>query len=73
MSEASTESGTLDFGDYTHRIGDEDCGAGWCGSQGYPKPCDAPDCTGLIHANFGDESWDSYWLDTKCDVCGEAE
>jgi len=53
-----------------HRIGDENCREGWCGGKGYPKQCD---CGGLIHAEFGDESVDSYWLQTVCDKCGESE
>lgn len=69
-------SGTFDFGDiigYEHRIGDEDCSEGWCGST-YPKSCEKEECTGLVHANFGDEDSDcNYWLYTKCDVCGEPE
>lgn len=68
MTETAPEP--FDFGDYIHLTGDKGCGPCW---DGYPKPCDTPECTGLIHANFGDEGWDSYWLDTKCDVCGEAE
>lgn len=56
-----------------HTIADRACSEGWCGNA-YPKPCDAPDCNGLIHASFGDENADGdYWLHTKCDVCGEPE
>lgn len=54
---------------YAHTIGNKDCGEGWCGSS-YPKACE---CGGLIHADFGDESYDGYWLHTKCDKCGESE
>jgi hypothetical protein len=66
---------TFDFGDRLgneHRIGDPDCDAGWCG-RNYPKPCDREGCGGLVHANFGDENYDGYWLYTKCDRCGESE
>lgn len=66
-------SASVTFGDYDHRSGDPTCGEGWCLSD-YPKPCEEPGCTGLVHANFGDENADcDYWLDTKCDVCGEPE
>lgn len=58
---------------YEHETGNAECDAGWCGGFAYPKPCEEEGCTGLIHANFGDESWDGYWLETKCDVCGERE
>lgn len=59
--------------DYPHGVGDKECGEGWCGSH-YPIPCDNGDCKGLIHANFGDESYDGdYWCYTRCDVCGESE
>lgn len=63
--------GVLVFGDSDdkHIVGDEECCVGWCGnSQGYPKRCV---CGGLIHANFGDENWDDYWLYEMCDRCGE--
>lgn len=70
-----SEPATIEVGDTkdAHPVGDLTCTAGWCGSN-YPKPCDAPGCTGLIHSEFGDESSNGdYWLYTKCDVCGEAE
>jgi hypothetical protein len=64
---------TLQVGDldYQHEIGNKDCECGWCGSNGYPLPCTTDGCTGLVHADFGDETEDGYWLYTKCDVCGE--
>lgn len=50
-----------------HVGGDPECG--WCWS-GYPKPHE--DCTGLLHASFGDENYDGdYWLYYRCDVCGD--
>lgn len=55
---------------YQHVIGNDRCCEGWCGGHGYPKPCS---CGGLIHADFGDEGFDGYWLYTKCDTCGESE
>jgi len=76
MTEPAAPPETFDFGDsagYEHRISDGSCDQGWCGCQSYPKTCEQPGCTGLVHANFGDESWDSYWLHTRCDVCGEEE
>ena len=52
-----------------HEIGDEDCSSGWCGgASSYPRKCK---CGGLIHAEFGDEDWDGYWLYKRCDRCGE--
>lgn len=67
---------TFDFGEMLgdqHLIGAPGCEAGWCGGD-YPRNCGGENCQGLIHANFGDESYDGdYWLYTKCDVCGEAE
>lgn len=57
-----------------HREADPGCTADWCGVHGYPKPCQEPGCPGLVHAAFGDySSYDSYWLYTRCDVCGESE
>lgn len=59
--------------DYPHRIGDPSCDAGWCGAHGYPRRCERTlGCRGLVHADFGDESWDGYQVATKCDVCGES-
>lgn len=52
-----------------HRVGDPRCVDGWCGGiDGYPKPCR---CGGLMHADFGDDTEDGYWLHLKCDKCGE--
>ncbi len=53
------------FGEATdpHQVGSTDCDACWKG----PFHCD---CGGLIHYEFGDESWDGYWLYSKCDQCG---
>jgi hypothetical protein len=48
----------------------KDCDRCW---SGYPIPCTNKDCSGFIHAVFGDEDWDGYWLFTKCDTCGESE
>lgn len=51
-----------------HHIGDIKCDTCWAE---YPVPCI---CGGLIHATFGDESYDGdYWLHTQCDMCGEPE
>ena len=63
----------FEFGDYVHRRADPSCSLGWCGAARYPKPCTEPGCTGLVHANFGEESWDGYSLNTRCDACGESE
>lgn len=74
MSETEPPT-TFHFGveDDEHHIGNPDCNAGWCDTFAWPKPCDVPGCPGLIHANYIDESWDGYALDTQCDVCGEPE
>lgn len=32
-------------------------------------PCLA--CGGLVHYEFGDESYDGYWLYRYCDRCGD--
>lgn len=50
-----------------HPVG-SDCDECW--GDSYPKTCE---CGGNIHAVFGDENWDGYWLYTKCDRCGESE
>lgn len=72
--ESVTAGRTIAFGDSNqeHVVGNADCSVGWCGTKQYPKPCDNQGCTGLVHANFGDENSDGdYWLYTQCDVCGE--
>lgn len=57
---------------YEHHVGNEYCTTGWCGET-FPRPhWEDFYCTGLVHADFGDESSDGdYWLHTKCDECGE--
>lgn len=64
--------GRFSFGDTDdlHTRGNADCRINWCGTH-YPKPCEQKNCKGLVHANFGDEDYDGYWLFTQCDVCGE--
>ena len=64
-----TEPFLVSYDGDPHAVGDKECRNGWCGDH-YPIPCD---CGGLIHADFGDEDWDGYWLHTKCDKCGESE
>ena len=69
---------TFTVGEYDepHSAGDAECGIGWCSGSGwsYPHPCEREGCSGLVHAEFGDEDWDcNYWLYTKCDVCGESQ
>jgi hypothetical protein len=49
---------------YQHHIGDARCDECW---TGFPRPCK---CGGLIHADFGDEVEEGYWLHEKCDRCG---
>ena len=53
-----------------HRmVSTDECDTCW---QGYPHVHE--DCGGLIHADFGDESWNGdYWLRTLCERCGESE
>lgn len=69
----STDPKTFKFGedDSPHEIGKSDCDECW---NGYPKRCEDRDCSGLIHASFGDENGDGdYWLYKECDVCGGSE
>lgn len=77
MPEATMKLGGL--GGSEHAVGDWQCTAGWCGGS-YPRMCGALThsgagvCTGLVHAEFGEEDADcNYTLDTRCDICGEAE
>lgn len=57
-------------GFYQHEIGNQDCPVSWCGGfEAFPYVHE--DCGGLVHADFGDEDEDSYWLYRKCDKCGE--
>lgn len=74
--------------DCFHAVGNQKCDECWPGypkpcdaftfskvvAAGFPVDGAARvACPGLIHASFGDEMQDGYWLYTKCDVCGEAE
>lgn len=57
--------------DDDHAVSDPNCESCW---TAYPRQCEKPDCSGFVHASFGDENYDGdYWLYTKCDVCGEPE
>jgi len=47
---------------------EEDCKECW---SGFPVPCTNEGCDGLVHAVFGEESWDDYWLFYKCTKCGD--
>lgn len=59
---------------YEHGIGDSNCETGWCDTDYYPTPCEQDGCSGLVHADFGDENVNGdHWLYTKCDRCGEPE
>lgn len=58
--------------DSAHSVGKSECRSGWCGLE-YPKSCQRSECDGLVHANFGDEDTEGYWLYTACDKCGESE
>jgi hypothetical protein len=49
-----------------HAEGDLDCGECW---SDFPTACPDPSCPGHLHAEFGDESWDGYYLLFKCDIC----
>jgi len=51
-----------------HEKGNPNCSKCW---TDFPKKCK---CGGLIHAEFGDESYDGdYWLYYKCDECGSTD
>lgn len=58
---------TFTFGEShePHEKGNPECPACW---GDYPTP---HYCGGLMHAEFGDENWDSYWLYYQCDQCAE--
>ena len=47
-----------------HDIGSGKCDGCW---PGYPRRCE---CGGMIHAEFGDEMEDGYYLNFYCDKCG---
>ena len=49
---------------YTHVRG-KTCKECW---RGYPRTCE---CGGLIHAEFGDEGFDGYYLVYHCEKCGD--
>lgn len=55
---------------WIHIVGDLDCKGCW---SGFPVPCTEEGCGGLVHAEFEDESWDSYWLSYGCDRCGSTD
>ena len=59
----------IEIAGISHRVGDIDCGEGWCG-RASAFSCK---CGGLIHAEFGDENSNGdYWLHEMCDKCGTA-
>lgn len=37
--------------------------------DGYPRKCEFA-CPGMVHAVFGDEMEDGYYLSAMCNVCG---
>jgi len=47
-----------------HKNGDERCPACW---PHYPVKCA---CGGLVHAEYGDDTDNGYWLAKHCDKCG---
>lgn len=55
----------MEFSESDHKKGDVNCSECW---PDYPKLCK---CGGLVHAEFGDESWDDYYLIRECDQCGD--
>jgi len=46
-----------------HEKGNSLCSECW---KGFPKKCK---CGSLIHASFGDETDDGYWLYQRCENC----
>ena len=63
-------TGTMEFvtigdSDEKHPVGDRECKECW---DFYPKACV---CGGLVHAIYGDEDDEGFWLDRKCDRCGD--
>lgn len=66
------ETSYIEIDGEEHMVGNIDCDVGWCqGNTGFPAK--HKDCGGLIHAEFGDESFDGYWLYKKCDKCGKTD
>lgn len=53
-----------------HNKGDVKCPECWKVEQGvYPRKCSK--CGGLKHGQFGDEMEDGYYLEIKCESCGD--
>lgn len=51
---------------HEHESEGTDCPTCW---PEYPRTCTQEGCDGLVHAEFGDESWDDYWLFYRCLKC----
>lgn len=58
----------VSFGEGAHQPKSVDCLRCW---SGFPQPHKG--CTGLLHAEFEDESFDGYFLSYRCDACDETE
>jgi hypothetical protein len=52
------------WGDHDHEAGNPDCGACW---SWLPRPCEEPDCKGLVHAESGGHYEPPSY---RCDACG---
>lgn len=73
MVPAVPAGSTMVMGDFEslHKVGDAECRE--CFSSYFPKPCADPECPGLVHEEFLEESWDSYYTTKQCDLCGGDE
>jgi hypothetical protein len=50
--------------------GEDACASCW---SGFPRACLRDGCTGLVHQQYFDESWDSVQFIYRCTVCGDDE
>ena len=64
------ETFSISDGGIEHEGSNAQCHEGWCDGESYPKPCE---CGGLVHADWGDYVGEGFYLETKCDQCGEPE
>jgi len=66
MAKESNDTKTFSFNgvSFPHEVGNGNCPECW---DGYPVRC--RNCGGLVHAQFGDEMDDGYYLEKCCDTC----
>ena len=68
IEDVDREYPKIQVGDWNknHQAGNPECPECW---GDFPRECTEEGCGGLVHAEFGDESWDGYWLYYLCDRC----